>query len=223
MGSKQNDFAILFDMDGVIVDNISYHVQAWKEFCKKYGNCLTDDEFNKNFSGRTNKEIFRNLFKRELSLEEVKKYEDEKESMYRDLYKMYIEPRKGLIKLLELLKKNGIKAAVGTAAPKVNLDFVLEYLKIEKYFDAFISSESVTKGKPDPEIYLKAAELLNANPKRCIVIEDSLLGIQAGLNAGAKVIGMTTVHKREELTNTDFVIDDFENLSIYDLKEIVGL
>lgn len=215
---EQLKFAVIFDMDGVIVDNISYHLKAWKEFCNKYSINLSDDEFNKNISGKSNKDILKYIFKKELNPDEIKKYADEKETMYRKLYSKHIEPRTGLINFLKMLKQNNIKTAIATSAPKINLDFILKSIEIEEYFDILVYEDMVSKGKPDPEIYLKAANLLGIEPKQCIVIEDALSGIKSGLNAGMKVIGMTTVHKKEELTNTNLVIDDFEGLVIEKLR-----
>ena len=220
MNKERNNMAVLFDMDGVIVDNIPYHLKALKEFCRKHIGELTDEDFKRNISGKTNKDVFHYIFKKELTMDEIKRYEDEKESLYRELYKEYIEPQKGLIKFLKLLKDDGVKAAVATSGPKVNLDFVLGNINIVEYFDAIVYGDLVAKGKPDPEIYLTAANAVGVEPKNCIVIEDALNGIVAGQNAGMKVIGMTTVHTKEELKHTDFVVDNFEDLTVKKLQDL---
>jgi beta-phosphoglucomutase family hydrolase len=210
-------FAVIFDMDGVMVENISYHVEALNVFCERHGCSFTDEEFKTYLSGKTVNEVMRFIFRKELSEDEIKKYANEKEEIYRTLYKPFLLPTKGLIGFLEMLKTNNIPVGVATAGPQENVDFVLNGLDIRKYFYAVINGDMVVNGKPNPEIYLKAAEKLGAEPARCIVFEDSLSGIQSALNAGMKVIGITTVHKKEELLMADNIIKDFENLKIDDL------
>jgi beta-phosphoglucomutase len=215
-------FAILFDMDGVIVDSNPYHKLAFQAFLKQYNISLTDDELKVHVYGRTNQEGMPYIFKRELSPEELTERANEKEALFREIYKTDIQPVKGLIPFLQMLKAHGVKAAVGTSAPTANLDFIVDALDIRPYFDALIDSTGLSRGKPDPEIYLKAAGLLGIPPARCIVIEDSLAGVQAGVNAGMKVIGITTTHTAEELSNTHLIIRDFEGLTFEKLSKLVN-
>ncbi len=215
-------FAILFDMDGVIVDSNPYHKLAFQAFLKQYNISLTDDELKVYVYGRTNQEGMPYIFKRELSSEELTQRANEKEALFRDIYKTDIQPVKGLIPFLQMLKAHRVKAAVGTSAPTANLDFIVDALDIRSYFDVLIDSTGLSRGKPDPEIYLKAAGLLGISPERCIVIEDSLAGVQAGLNAGMKVIGITTTHSAEELSNTHLIIRDFEGLTYEKVRELLN-
>ena len=113
---------------------------------------------------------------------------------------------------LALLKANGIKTALGTSAGPGNIDFILDGLGIRAEFDAVIGGAEVTKGKPDPEIYVRAAGLVHVSPEDCWVIEDSLQGIEAGLSAGMKVVGMTTSHSPDELSHTHITSPDFVDL-----------
>jgi beta-phosphoglucomutase-like phosphatase (HAD superfamily) len=113
---------------------------------------------------------------------------------------------------LTLLKAYGIKAALGTSAGPGNIDFILDGLGIRSYFDAVIGGAEVTKGKPDPEIYVRAAGLVQISPADCWVIEDSLQGIEAGLSAGMKVVGITTSHTAEELSHTHMTSPNFVDL-----------
>jgi beta-phosphoglucomutase len=206
--------AILFDMDGVIVDSNPYHKLAFHAFLKQYNISLTDEELKTKVFGRTNKEIMSYIFKDEITLEQTENWANEKEAIFRDIYKSEIKAVNGLVPFLQSLKENGIATAVGTSAPLANLDFVLDVLRIRQYFDVLVHSKDVTHGKPDPEVYLKAAAKLGVEPGNCIVIEDSLPGVQAGLNAGMKVIGITTTHTPDELHSTHLVIRDFEELTI---------
>ena len=214
-------FAILFDMDGVIVDNNQFHKSAWQQFCTNNGFNFPEDEMNKHVYGRTNKDILNFLFGKELQPEEIDRCGEEKEHIYREIYKPHIKLLKGLIDFLKKAKENNIKLAVATSAPKTNLDFVLGNTNIKQFFDVLVDDSFITHGKPNPEIYLKTADLLDIPAKKCIVIEDSLSGIKAGLNAGMKVIGVTTTHAVEELSTAHHVINDFNELSLEDVFALI--
>lgn len=220
MKLRERKIAVIFDMDGVMVDNIPYHIEAWKRFAESKNCSFTDEEFNKYISGRTQVEGIKFVLKRNIDQGEVEKFSNERNSIYMDLYRPHITPQKGLMRFLRMLKDNEVKIGVATSGSKVTLDFVLKGINAENYFDTLVYEDIVKKGKPDPEIYLKTANLLYVSPENCIVIEDSLSGIQAGLSAGMKVIGITTVHKKDELSHTNMVIDDFEDLTIYNLDKL---
>lgn len=215
----KKQIAVIFDMDGVIVDNYSYHQKAWSIFCKKYKINL-DATFRSKVFGGTNKDHLEAFFNRELTSTEISIYEYEKESLYRDLYKSDISPVAGIIEFLENLYHNRVPMVVATSSPPVNADFVLERTNTRKYFSSVFTASDVTKGKPDPEIYLKAIESLNRNPQDCIVFEDSISGINAAKNAGAKVIALATTHPKEDLPEVDLVIPDFKGFTF---EEIIKL
>lgn len=214
MSIPQNSIAALFDMDGVIVHTNPYHKKAFKIFLEKHHVCLTDEELKEHVYGRTNAEIFPYIFKDEYTGEKGEEWANEKESLFRELYKDDAKAVPGLIDFLEELKNEGIKSAVGTSAPVENLDFIMEALDLRKYFDAFLHSADVSEGKPNPEIYLKAADRLNVNPDSCVVFEDSIAGVKAGLNAGMKVVAVATTHSAEEFDGAHLVIGDFEDIDV---------
>lgn len=204
--------AVLFDMDGVVIDNLPYHVDAWLLYCERHGIPLTREIFYKDLNGLNSKDTFEWLLKREFTREEINAFEEEKEEIYRGFYRPFLCPAPGLMDFLALLKVNGIKTALGTSAGPGNIDFILDGLGIRAQFDAVIGGAEVTKGKPDPEIYLRAAGLIQVSPEDCWVIEDSLQGIEAGLSAGMKVVGMTTSHSSEELSHTHITSPNFVDL-----------
>ncbi|WP_375580412.1 HAD family phosphatase [Marivirga tractuosa] len=209
-----NKKAIIFDMDGVIIDNISYHIEALKQFLKQFGKEITDEEFQNHYNGRTIQEVILGL-KPKADHEEVMRLAEEKEKIYRDLYSADLAPTPGLMEFLPLAKKAGLKMAVATSAITANADFTLDGLDIRNYFDAVIDSTMVIKGKPDPQIYLKAAEELNISPVNCVVLEDALAGIQSAKNAGMDVIGLYTSLKKEELPDGLLLkIKDFHELNV---------
>jgi HAD superfamily hydrolase (TIGR01509 family) len=200
--------AFIFDMDGVIVDSNPFHKISLKQFCKKYGHDLSEEQLKERIYGRTNKDWLANVFG-PLEEEQLKAYADEKEALFRELYKDDIHEVAGLTNFLQTLETQNIPRAIATSAPRANVDFTLAKTGTGRFFPVILDESFVSKGKPDPEIYLKTAAALHFLPEQCIVFEDSLSGVRAGKRAGCKVVGITTTHTREELDETDLVIDDF--------------
>jgi beta-phosphoglucomutase family hydrolase len=214
MPEPRHPIAALFDMDGVIVHSNPYHKKAFKLFLDKHNISLTDEELKENVYGRTNEEIFPYIFQEKYTPEMGKRWADEKESLFRDLFKDDVKPVIGLMDFLEELQEQKIKCAVGTSAPVENLDFVMDALNLRPYFDAFLHEADVSEGKPSPEIYLKAAERLDTEPKSCVVFEDSVAGVKAGLNAGMKVVAVATTHSPADFEGAHLVIHDFEEMTV---------
>lgn len=219
--SAINDFAIIFDMDGVIICNSEFHTKAWNKFCSRYATNLTEEEKKQYIWGRTNKSALEYIFKRGLSKEEVYRYGNEKEEIYRELYKPHLVLTENLVNFLDLLKNNNIPAGVATSANKDNVDFIMNNTGIRKYFSEIVDADQITNGKPNPEIYLKAATQLGFSPSKCIVIEDSVSGIKSGKNAGMKVIAITNTHTRKDLHMADLIIDDFNELN--NINKLIAL
>jgi len=215
----KSSFAVIFDMDGVLIDSNPYHKISLKQFCAKYGHNLTDKQLEEKIYGRTNKDWIPNIFG-PLSAEQVARYTDEKEALFREIYNDHVAPLKGLVPFLTILKKNNIPIAIGTSAPRANVDFTLDKTGIGNFFDAILDDTFVNKGKPDPEIYIKAAHALGYDPQKCIVFEDSISGVLAGHNAKCKVVGVTTTHTANELALTDLIIEDFEGISLQSLEKL---
>lgn len=217
-----NPFAVIFDMDGVIVDNATYHFEAWQEACARHGITLTSERYQNELNGRTMSDTLRILFERDLTQEEIRAFEKEKEAKYRELYGPYIKPVPGLIKLLEELKEKSIPTAVATSAPPENVDFTLDGTQTRSFFQSIIDASMVSQGKPHPEVYLRSAEALETDPQRCIVFEDAIMGIQAGKNAGMKVVALATTHTAEHLTIADTVMDDFSEIDASWIANFLG-
>jgi beta-phosphoglucomutase len=214
------EFGILLDMDGVIVDSLHHHVEASIIFAQKHGFNITGQEVREKYFGRRNQDWMPELFGESLSVKQIHELADEKEAYFREIYEHDIKPLDGLLEFLEDMKRNNIPIAVASSAPGENIRFTLEKTGTAKYFDAQLDESFVTNGKPEPEIYLKAAKALDMPPSRCIVIEDSAVGIEAGKRAGAKVIGITTTSPREKLPPADLMIDSFHEL---DYQKLIGL
>jgi len=189
---------LIFDMDGVIVDNYSWHLNAFVEFGKKHGLKITKEEFSKYF-GSTNHLIMNSLFNKNLTKDEITALAEEKETIYRELYRPFIKPVEGLPAFLKYAFSQGIAVALATSAPHENVNFTLEATGLKKYFNVITDSSMVKHGKPDPEIYLLTAAKLGVPPSECIVFEDSVPGILSAQQAGMQVIGVATTHKPDEL------------------------
>lgn len=204
--------AILFDMDGVIIDNLPYHVDAWLLFCERKGIPLTRELFYKELNGMNSKDTFEYFYQREMLPEELYLLEEEKETIYRGFYKDFLRPAEGLMAFLDLLKSKQISCALATSAGQGNIDFIVDGLGIRDYFQVIVGGGEVKKGKPDPEIYMKSADKLGINYADCWVIEDSLQGIKSGQSAGMQVVGITTSHSPKELAHTQIQAPNFVGL-----------
>lgn len=213
--------AAIFDMDGVIADNIPYHRKAWKTFLKKHNCEVSDNEFNRNLSGKTNALILRTVLGDNISKEQIVEYTKEKEALFREMYKPIAEEVNGLSEFLKALKKNDVKTAVATSAPRENVDFIMDNLKLRAYFDVLVDESVITNGKPDPEIYLTTAELLHVKPENCVVFEDALSGIKAANAARMTVIGLTTTHTSDELHGIYSTINDFTQITADEVDNII--
>jgi beta-phosphoglucomutase family hydrolase len=215
------DFAVIFDMDGVLVHNDQYHLEAWRIFCERHSRKVEYNEITALF-GNTNAQFLRKLISPDVTAEEIERFAVEKEFLYRELFDKFIEPAEGLLPFLDELKKHQIPMAVATSAPTANLNFVLDRCGIRGYFDKLVDETFVSHGKPDPEIYLKTAELLGFQPNQCVVIEDALFGIEAAQQAGMKVIGLASTLPIEKLSHTDMAINTFFELDLKTVERLMG-
>jgi len=220
LASKQ--FAAIFDMDGTMVDNTPYHFKTWQTLYKKYGiGDLSEETYKTEISGVPIMDTVRSLFP-DADEETLKSLVREKEQLYQEIYTPFIAPINGLENLLTELKDGGVKLAMASSASWDDIDFVLSHVKVRQYFDVIIDGNRVSKGKPNPQIFLKAAADLQMRPEDCIVFEDSMAGIKAGNAAGMKVIGITTAHPADKLKPTSLTINDYTELSLQKLQALFG-
>ncbi len=212
--------AAIFDMDGVIADNMVYHTKAWEKFIQKYSPGLKIGDVSSKY-GMTNSDLMSFIMSRKLTPAEVDRYGEEKERFYREIYAGDMAPLPGLVEFLKELKSAGMSAVVATSAPRSNADFLLDGLKLRPQFNAVIHAGHVTRGKPDPEIYLKAASRVGCRPDACVVFEDAMAGIEAARRAAMTVIGVATTFTPEKLTGTRLVIRDFREISVAKLNALL--
>lgn len=215
------EYAVLFDMDGVICHTNPYHVKAFEAFFDKYKISYTEDEFEKHIYGKHNSHIMTHFFKRTIHGEEFHNLENEKEALFREIYKNEVEPICGFIPFLNELKSNNFKTAVATSAPRANMDMIIDQLNIRNKMESLLGSEDVKLHKPHPEVYLNSAKNLNVTPNNAIVFEDSYSGITAGLNAGMKVVAVLSSHTKDQLPPCDYYINDYTEITVDKLFEIL--
>ncbi len=217
---RRSKKTVLWDMDGVIANSGSFHFAAWQETFAKRGVNFTKEDFTK-FFGTRNDFIIRNVLGEGLSEENVESIVQEKEASFREKAKGNIKPFPGVVKLLNTIKKGNFKQALVSSAPKENIDLLNSELDLEGIFDRIVSGREVAESKPSPQISLLAAEKLGAEPKDCIVIEDSPFGVKAAKAAGMRCLAVTNTHPKQDLEEADRVVDSLEKVDLITLIQRV--
>lgn len=209
--------AVLFDMDGTLVDNMDFHARALLEMAKRhFGVELDSDQANRDFSGMKNAEIFELLAGRPITPEEAAAWETEKEELYRGIYRPHLKPVRGVRELLARLRGAGVGLAVASAAPRGNLAFVLDGLELRPLFDAVVGQDDAANGKPAPDLFLAAASRLGVDPSACLVFEDAVNGVLGARAAGMSAAGLATACGPEELlaAGAAWVMPDLSSLPV---------
>jgi HAD superfamily hydrolase (TIGR01509 family) len=203
-----DDLLAIFDHDGVLVDSFDFHNQAWMELERRTKLGFTPEFIHSTF-GMTNPSIFRRLLGEKLSDQEVRHYSDLKEECYRDVARGRIQLLDGMRALLDSLTERGVKLAIGSSGPLANLELTVSDCGLVGRFAAIASLEDITRGKPDPQVFLVAAAKAGALPARSVVFEDAMVGIQAAKSAGMYAIGLTTTNPAAALTESgaDLVVE----------------
>lgn len=208
---------ILWDMDGTMVNTAALHFRAWSELAKEIGRAFSRDDFTRTFGWR-NAEIIPTVFGPKDSEEEIARLGDRKEEWYRELVVRHgVDLLPGVGALLESCSRAGYRQAVGSSAPRANVDLILSRTHIASFFQAVVSAEDIRRGKPDPEVFQLAARRLGVLPGRCVVIEDAPVGIQAARAAGMRCIAVVFAghHSSDALhaAGADLVVDSLESVS----------
>jgi beta-phosphoglucomutase family hydrolase len=211
-----NKKAFLFDLNGTMIDDMSYHIRAWHRILNELGATISLQKMKEECYGKNN-ELLERIFPGHFLEEEKNRMSLEKEKQYQQEFKPHLQLLPGLPAFLQQAYQSGIKMAIGSAAIMFNIDFVLDNLNIRHYFDAIISADDVLESKPNPETYLKCAAKLNMLPKDCIVFEDVPKGVESAMNAGMECVVITLMHEQEDFnkyTNIDCFIKDYRELII---------
>jgi beta-phosphoglucomutase len=228
MESRENfaPMGIIFDMDGVIIDSNPLHKKAWRTVFGEENISISEDDFTDFIFGTTGDSAIRALTKKDLTNEEVNRYNLAVDAEYRSMVRQgsELEPVEGLYDFLQCILRSGHKTAVATSAPTENVDLVMDKFQLREYFHLIVDKTGITHGKPHPEIYLKTLEQMNMRASQCIVFEDSLSGIKAAVGAGIKVIGVTTSHSDDELKSAGAIltIRNFDEMSAEHISTIMA-
>lgn len=213
--------AIIFDLNGTMINDMDYHTRGWLYLLNNVlGGNFTWDEVKPQMYGKNQEVLVRMFGAGRFTDEEMERLSIEKERRYQQEFFPDLKLLPGLNGFLEKAYQQGIPMAIGSAAIPFNIDFVLDNLNIRHYFKAIVSADDVLLSKPNPETFLKCAELLNIEPTECLVFEDVPKGAEAALNAGMKTIILTTTHQPEEFNGLDNVLhfaNDFEDEGIKNL------
>jgi beta-phosphoglucomutase family hydrolase len=209
--------AVIFDLDGVIAETEHAHIQAEKETMLKHGIKISEDELHQ-YTGTTAKQMFTDLIRRYQLKTTFDEIFNQKEEIMFKLLERGVEPTKGVIKLLNKLKRARIRLGIASSSHTRLIDYVLNELGIADMFDSIVGAEDITNSKPDPEIFLKCAKRLNMEAKECLVVEDSMLGVKAAKKAGMKCLGYRNPNSgNQDLSKADILTDDFSKLDIQSL------
>ncbi len=211
---------LIFDMDGTMVDNMRVHELAWQEMLESVGIEMSLQEIREKVHG-VNVEILVRLFGDRFTPADREQLSNQKEENYRRIFKDRLRLMPGLQEFLNAALDAQIPLALASAAPPENVDFILDNLQIRHLFDSVLHSQDVHRGKPDPEVFLKTAEKIDVPIERCIIFEDSLVGIEAAKRAGARAVVVTTSHQVEDFAHFDHIlkfIDDFTELSFAEFR-----
>ena len=196
----------LFDWDGVVIDSSRQHEESWEMLAAEIGKPLPPDHFVRGF-GMKNQVIIPQILKWTNDPGEIDRYSLRKEFLYRQIIREHgIQPLPGVVELLELLGQQGVPCSVASSTHRENIETIFDAMGLRGYFRAVVTSEDVSHGKPDPEVFLKSAAMIGRDPRNCVVFEDAHVGIAAGRDAGAKVIAVATTHPVEELGMADAAV-----------------
>jgi beta-phosphoglucomutase family hydrolase len=214
-------FGCIFDWDGVIADSSAQHIEAWKILAKEEHLDFREELFKQSF-GMKNEQAIPQLFQWTLDFAEIRRLDTMKESIYREL----VATRgtgtfPGVKEFLVLLNEQNIPCIIGSSAPRANVTTALDFLGFGEFFCGIVCGDDVTIGKPDPQIFLKAAERLGLDPDACIVFEDAHVGIEAARAGGMKVVAVTTTYPRSQLGDADMIVDRLDELSLIQLTQLV--
>ncbi len=212
--------AVIFDLDGVLVDSYQAHFDSWQRLCRQWDLTMTERQFAATF-GRTTREVVAQFWSsRAFTAAEVAELDGQKEAIYRELLQSDFPIMDGAIALLDDLQNAGAPIGLGSSAPPENVWLSLELLNRRGHFAAVVTGADVVRGKPDPEVFLRCAERLEVGPDACVVIEDAPAGIAAARAAGMACVGLASRGRtRDELSAADFVVDHLTELSAKSLLE----
>ena len=216
----QPPFGAIFDWDGVIIDSAKLHEQSWQRLAQELGKSIAPESFIRGF-GMKSARIIEEIHGWASELAEVARLTNRKEALYREIVaRSDIAPLPGVVEFLHRLRAAGVPCAVASSTQRQNIDAVLTRIGLKDAFCEIVSAEDVVHGKPNPEVFEKAAARLGVAPRRCVVFEDAHVGIEAAHAAGMKVVAVATTHPIEHLAAAELVVRRLDELT---LEQVVRL
>jgi beta-phosphoglucomutase family hydrolase len=217
-----SDIGAIFDWDGVVVDSSAAHAQSWVRLAAEEGRVLPEDHFRKGF-GMKNEVIIPRLLGWSETPAEITRLSLRKEALYREIIReTNVAALPGVRTWLQRLAEAGVPCVIGSSTHRLNIEFTLPVIGLRDFFSDMVTAENVSHGKPDPEVFLLAAQRIGVPPERCVVFEDALAGIEAARRGGMKVVAVATTHAREALQVADIVVDALDELGVDQLRDLVG-
>jgi beta-phosphoglucomutase len=204
--------AVIFDVDGVLVDSYQAHFASWRKLYGELGRDYSEAAFAADF-GRTSRDILRRTLGPATTDERIQSLDQRKESLFREILRADFPAMDGAVELIESLSANGFAIAVGSSGPPENIALTLEKLSCAEHIGAIVTGADVQRGKPDPQVFLLAAERLGLPAESCAVVEDAVHGIEAAMLAGMTSIALTGTATRRQLAAADLVVDSLRELS----------
>jgi beta-phosphoglucomutase len=214
--------AVLWDMDGVIVDSAWHHMRSWQETFHQTGITFTEENF-KHVFGMRNDEIIRSMLGNEFTQEKFEAIASAKEVAFRRLIRGSVKALPGAKQLLSSLNDEGFLQALVSSTPMENIELITGELGVKQYFREIISGYDVTEGKPSPQGYLLAARRLGIKPGHCVVIEDAVAGMMAAKNGGMKCIAVTNTHPSQSLAGADLIVSSLEEVGTSTIRRLLDI
>jgi beta-phosphoglucomutase len=218
--------AAIFDMDGVLIDSYRAHFESWRRAAAERGRVYTEEQFAAGF-GRTSREVIAEQWQGQgqgehLSDEQIARIDERKEALFREIIGADFPAMAGAVELIESLVGAGFRVAVGSSGPRENVQLAIDQLGIGKLLSAVVTGHDVKRGKPDPQVFLIAAERCGVAPARCVVIEDAPVGIEAARRGGMHVIGLASTGRTvEQLRAADLVVTSLHELSPHNFSQVL--
>lgn len=206
--------ALIFDMDGTMIDSMPYHAQSWTLFANKHGLDIEVDDLLRRTTGRTGAECMRELFQRDIDHDEAWALIAQKEELYRELFGPVFAEVAGFKSFYAQALERGLRLGVGTAGDQHNIAFAMSHLQLAPYPKAIVGGDEGHPGKPEPAIFLEVARQMNANAEHCIVFEDAPFGIEAARRAGMKAVAICSTHTPAQLAGPHVIaaVRDYHEL-----------
>jgi beta-phosphoglucomutase len=214
--------AVLFDMDGVLIDSYRAHFESWLRVAREHSRDYTEAQFAAGF-GRTSREVIAEQWQREpLSDERIAEIDRRKEALFREIISGDFPAMDGAVELIESLVRAGFRVAVGSSGPAANVRLAIERLGVGRLLSATVTGDDVKRGKPDPQVFLIAAERMSVPPSRCVVVEDAPVGVEAARRGGMHVVGLASTGRTvEQLRAADLVVKSLREVSPERFEEVL--